>query len=50
VKVPSFADDVAMALVEEELGQPWQNVYSELSPSPIAAGSPPDHLDILLSY
>jgi aarF domain-containing kinase len=38
-KVPSFADDVAMALVEEELGQPWQNVYSELSPSPIAAAS-----------
>ncbi|PNX56829.1 ABC1 family protein, partial [Trifolium pratense] len=37
--VPSFADDVAMALVEEELGQPWQNVYSELSPSPIAAAS-----------
>ncbi len=26
-----------MALIEEELG-PWQEIYSELSPSPIAAG------------
>ncbi|WVY96989.1 hypothetical protein V8G54_029140 [Vigna mungo] len=42
-KVPSFADDVAMALIEEELGQPWQKIYSELSPSPIAAGSSPDN-------
>lgn len=49
MKVPSFPDDVAMALIEEELGQPWQNIYSELSPSPIAAGSSPDNqLDILL--
>ncbi|XP_022964160.1 uncharacterized protein LOC111464268 [Cucurbita moschata] len=38
-KVPSFPDDVAMSLIEEELGQPWQNIYSELSPSPIAAAS-----------
>ncbi|KAJ4835182.1 hypothetical protein Tsubulata_024990 [Turnera subulata] len=38
-KVPSFPDDVAMALIEEELGQPWQEIYSELSPSPIAAAS-----------
>ncbi|KAK4482529.1 hypothetical protein RD792_009688, partial [Penstemon davidsonii] len=38
-KVPSFPDDVAMALIEEELGQPWYNVYSELSSSPIAAAS-----------
>ncbi|XP_065630318.1 uncharacterized protein LOC136067873 isoform X3 [Quercus suber] len=38
-KVPSFPDDVAMALIEEELGQPWNNVYSELSSSPIAAAS-----------
>ncbi|KAL5542543.1 hypothetical protein UlMin_010253 [Ulmus minor] len=38
-KVPSFPDDVAMALIEEELGQPWQEMYSELSPSPIAAAS-----------
>jgi len=28
-----------MALLEEELGQPWQAIYSELSPSPIAAGN-----------
>ncbi|XP_057959157.1 uncharacterized protein LOC131151772 [Malania oleifera] len=38
-KVPSFPDDVAMALIEEELGQPWYNMYSELTPSPIAAAS-----------
>lgn len=38
-KVPSFPDDVAMALIEEELGQPWQEIYSELSSSPIAAAS-----------
>ena len=37
-KVPSFPDDVAMALLEEELGKPWQEIYLELSPSPIAAG------------
>lgn len=39
LKVPSFPDDVAMALMEEELGQPWCNIYSELTPSPIAAGN-----------
>ncbi|ONK79582.1 uncharacterized protein A4U43_C01F7840 [Asparagus officinalis] len=38
-KVPSFPDDVAMALIEEELGQPWHKIYSELTPSPIAAAS-----------
>ncbi|XP_060180486.1 uncharacterized protein LOC132610218 [Lycium barbarum] len=38
-KVPSFPDDVAMALIEEELGEPWTNIYSELSSSPIAAAS-----------
>jgi aarF domain-containing kinase len=37
LQVPSFPDDIAMALIEEELG-PWQEIYSELSPSPIAAG------------
>ncbi|KAJ0093935.1 hypothetical protein Patl1_25917 [Pistacia atlantica] len=39
MKVPSFPDDVAMALIEEELGQPWHEIYSELSSSPIAAAS-----------
>ncbi|KAH0456834.1 hypothetical protein IEQ34_014741 [Dendrobium chrysotoxum] len=38
-KVPSFPDDVAMALIEEELGQPWHQIYSELTASPIAAAS-----------
>ncbi|XP_078427712.1 protein kinase superfamily protein [Wolffia australiana] len=38
-KVPSFPDDMAMALIEEELGRPWYEIYSELSPSPIAAAS-----------
>ncbi|XVF65098.1 hypothetical protein PTKIN_Ptkin09bG0219500 [Pterospermum kingtungense] len=38
-KVPSFPDDIAMALIEEELGQPWHEIYSELSSSPIAAAS-----------
>ncbi|RAL48367.1 unnamed protein product [Cuscuta campestris] len=38
-KVPSYPDDIAMALIEAELGQPWYNIYSELSPSPIAAAS-----------
>ncbi|KAK8674160.1 hypothetical protein V6N13_112456 [Hibiscus sabdariffa] len=38
-KVPSFPNDIAMTLIEEELGQPWQEIYSELSPLPIAAAS-----------
>ncbi|CAM6088773.1 unnamed protein product [Calypogeia fissa] len=38
-KVPSFPNDIAMALIEEELGKPWTEIYSELSPSPIAAAS-----------
>ncbi|XP_024359364.1 uncharacterized protein [Physcomitrium patens] len=38
-KVPSFPNDVAMALIESELGKPWQEVYSELTESPIAAAS-----------
>ncbi|XP_021755543.1 uncharacterized protein LOC110720810 [Chenopodium quinoa] len=38
-KVPSFPDDVAMALIEEELGSPWPEIYDELSSSPIAAAS-----------
>ncbi|KAG0474732.1 hypothetical protein HPP92_014418 [Vanilla planifolia] len=38
-KVPSFPDEMAMALIEEELGRPWHEIYSELTPSPIAAAS-----------
>lgn len=38
-KVPSYPDDIAMALIEEELGEPWYNIYSELTSSPIAAAS-----------
>jgi aarF domain-containing kinase len=37
--VPSFDNDVAMAVVNAELGRPWQEVYRELSPAPIAAAS-----------
>ncbi|KAL1832342.1 hypothetical protein ACET3Z_001993 [Daucus carota] len=38
-KVPSYPNDIAMALIEEELGQPWYNIYSELTSSPVAAAS-----------
>jgi aarF domain-containing kinase len=38
-KVPSFPNDIAMALIESELGQPWHKIYSELTESPIAAAS-----------
>lgn len=37
-QVPSFPDDMAMSLIEDELGCPWSEIYSELSSSPIAAG------------
>eukprot|EP00798_Chlamydomonas_sp_ICE-L_P012411 gene12411-15603_t len=38
-KVPSFDNKIAMAMLEEELGMPWQAVYSELTEEPIAAAS-----------
>ncbi|KAK9787007.1 hypothetical protein WJX73_009983 [Symbiochloris irregularis] len=38
-KVPSFDDKVAMAVVQQEFGKPWQEVFASLSPSPIAAAS-----------
>lgn len=47
MQVPSFPDDVAMALIESELGKPWQEVYSELTESPIAAGT--SKHDLLMS-
>lgn len=38
-KVPSFDSKVAMEQINTELGRPWTEVYSELSPEPIAAAS-----------
>eukprot|EP00892_Ulva_mutabilis_P012715 jgi/Ulvmu1/9816/UM056_0057.1 len=38
-KVPSFDNGTAMAVIEAELGRPWQDLYAELSPNPIAAAS-----------
>jgi len=38
-KVPSFDSKVAMLLLESELGGPWTQFYSELTPNPIAAAS-----------
>lgn len=38
-KVPSFDSRVAMRQLEAELGGPWQDIYAELSPEPIAAAS-----------
>eukprot|EP00899_Mesostigma_viride_P014434 jgi/Mesvir1/22992/Mv05685-RA.2 len=37
--VPVFPSDVAYAVIEEELGRPWQEVFAELSPEPVAAAS-----------
>ena len=39
LQVPSFDNKVAMTMVQQELGRPWQEVYSELTPRPIAAAS-----------
>eukprot|EP00850_Spirogloea_muscicola_P023767 SM000387S14684 [mRNA] locus=s387:58799:61633:+ [translate_table: standard] len=38
-KVPSFDSGVAMELIREELGAPHTEIFSELSPLPIAAAS-----------
>lgn len=38
-KVPSFPSDVAMKQLEHELGEPWYEIYGELTPEPIAAAS-----------
>jgi len=38
-KVPSFPSDIAMRLIETELGAPWTEFYETLSPEPIAAAS-----------
>lgn len=37
--VPSFSNDVAFAMIEEELGRPVTEMYTDMSESPIAAAS-----------
>lgn len=38
-KVPSFSNSIAMATIEAELGRPWNEIYAQLSPEPVAAAS-----------
>jgi predicted unusual protein kinase regulating ubiquinone biosynthesis (AarF/ABC1/UbiB family) len=38
-QLPAFSNEIAMRFIEEEIGQPSENVYEYLSPSPIAAAS-----------
>lgn len=38
-KLPAFPNEVAFQFIEEELGQPYQKIYSEISSKPIAAAS-----------
>lgn len=38
-RLPSFPTPIAMTVIEEELGRPVSEVYSELSPEPVAAAS-----------
>ncbi|MEL6492657.1 MAG: AarF/ABC1/UbiB kinase family protein [Cyanobacteria bacterium J06621_3] len=38
-QLPAFSNETAMRFIEEEIGQPPENVYSYLSESPIAAAS-----------
>ncbi|GBF89170.1 aarF domain-containing protein, chloroplastic [Raphidocelis subcapitata] len=38
-RLPSFPNDIAFAVIEEELGRPLQEVYSEISEVPVAAAS-----------
>lgn len=38
-RLPSFPNEIAFAVIEEELGRPIQSVYSEISEEPVAAAS-----------
>ena len=38
-QLPAFPNEIAMRFIAEEIGQPPENVYEYLSPSPIAAAS-----------
>ena len=39
LQVPSFDNATAMSLIAQELGQPWHELYADLSPRPIPAAS-----------
>ena len=38
-RLPSFPSDIAMAVIEEELGRPLGEMFAELSAEPVAAAS-----------
>ncbi|KAG7368683.1 protein kinase [Nitzschia inconspicua] len=38
-KVPSFDSKIAFATIEEELGKPLEELFSEITPEPVAAAS-----------
>ncbi|KAI8476423.1 MAG: ABC1 family-domain-containing protein [Monoraphidium minutum] len=38
-RLPSFPNEIAFSVIEEELGRPIQQVYSEISEEPVAAAS-----------
>jgi predicted unusual protein kinase regulating ubiquinone biosynthesis (AarF/ABC1/UbiB family) len=38
-QIPPFDNEVAYRFIEEELGAPYQDIYDDLSPEPIAAAS-----------
>lgn len=38
-QLPAFSNEIAMRFIEEEIGQPPENIYAYLSESPIAAAS-----------
>eukprot|EP00471_Norrisiella_sphaerica_P006335 CAMPEP_0184480298 /NCGR_PEP_ID=MMETSP0113_2-20130426/1791_1 /TAXON_ID=91329 /ORGANISM="Norrisiella sphaerica, Strain BC52" /LENGTH=757 /DNA_ID=CAMNT_0026858683 /DNA_START=345 /DNA_END=2621 /DNA_ORIENTATION=- len=38
-RLPAFDDELAMGLIEQELGKPVSEIFSEISPEPVAAAS-----------
>jgi hypothetical protein len=38
-KVPSFDSAIAFATIESELGKPVDEIFSEITPEPVAAAS-----------
>ena len=38
-KVPSYDSKIAFATIEQELGRPVQEIFSQITPEPVAAAS-----------